>query len=68
MSARLRRQINFMNLIVGWIRFVGKILVFNIDGRKKARDLEDDYIDDYYEQNGRNPRGNIKGGKRNKES
>ncbi|MEM8526309.1 MAG: hypothetical protein AAGG68_16830 [Bacteroidota bacterium] len=45
LSARLRRQINFMNLIVGWIRFVDKVLVFNINGRKEARDLEDDYIE-----------------------
>ncbi|MEM8528304.1 MAG: hypothetical protein AAGG68_26920 [Bacteroidota bacterium] len=66
LSQRVKRQVNFMNLIVGWIRFVGKILVFDISGRQKAKNLEDEYIDTYFGANGRNPRGNIRGGKRKK--
>jgi hypothetical protein len=36
LSDRLRNQINFMNLVVDWSRFYGKILITNIPGREKA--------------------------------
>ena len=66
LSKRLRKQVNFMNLVAGVVRFVGRILLRDITGRQKARDLEDEHIDMYFEKKGRNPRGNIQGGKRNK--
>ena len=63
-SDRLRRQLTFMNLVAGFARFVGKILIRGIMGRKKARQLEDEYIDAYIDKHGKRPRGNIKGGKK----
>ncbi len=66
LSKRLRRQINFMNLVAGFVRFIGKILIRDIAGRQKAVDLEDEHIDTYFEKHGRNPRGNLQGGKWNK--
>lgn len=64
LSDRLRRQVNFMNLVAGFARFIGKILIKGIAGRKKARQLEDEYIDSYTDKHGQRPRGNIRGGKK----
>ncbi|MEZ4886722.1 MAG: hypothetical protein R3E32_18485 [Chitinophagales bacterium] len=58
LSKRLRDQLNNMNLVVGWERFEGKILITDIAGRKKAREIEDSYIERYRTKHGRNPRGN----------
>lgn len=66
LSKRLRKQVNFMNLVTGFIRFVGSILIRDIEGRQKALDLEDKYIGAYFEKHDRNPRGNLQGGKRKK--
>lgn len=63
LSSRVRKQINFMNLVVGFVRFVGKILVLDIAGRKAAKELEDQYIDVYFEEKGKYPKGNLIGGK-----
>ena len=41
LSRRLKRQVKYLNLVVGYIRFVGKIILQNISGRKKARDIEE---------------------------
>lgn len=62
LSKRLRNQVNFVNLVVGWVRFVGRILVKNITGRQQARQIEDQYIDEYIQKHGNRPRGNIRGG------
>jgi hypothetical protein len=64
LSNRVRRQVKFMNLVVGFIRFVGKILISGIPGRKEARKLEDEHIDNFIKENGRRPRGNLTGGKK----
>ncbi|MEM6320593.1 MAG: hypothetical protein AAF960_23190 [Bacteroidota bacterium] len=66
LSRRIKRQVNYLNLVVGYIRFVGKIILRNIPRRKKAKDIEDDFIDNYIEQNGVRPRGNPTGGKKYK--
>ncbi len=58
-SARMRDQVNFLNRAVGWIRFIAVILIRNIQGRVKARELEDAHIADYQEEKGRRPRGNL---------
>ena len=58
LSKRLRIQINYLNLVVNEERFEGEVLITNIKGRKKAKELENLYIDTYRSKNGRNPRGN----------
>lgn len=62
LSKRLRTQVAFLNRAVGLLRFVGAILVRNIPGRTRAREIEDEYIDRYFEEKGRKPRGNPLGG------
>ena len=57
-SSRMREQINFLNAAVGIIRYVGEILINGIIGRKKARQIEDEYIETYERKKGRKPRGN----------
>ncbi len=44
LSNRVRNQVKLFNRIVGWVRFIGKVLIKNIDGREKAREVEDQYI------------------------
>ncbi len=56
----MREQINFLNAAVGIIRYVGEILIQGIIGRKKARQLEEEYIEAYERENGRKARGNRK--------
>lgn len=60
LSARLRRQLTLFNAIVGWARFYGKILIKNIQGRKKAEEIENEYIGAYEKKHGRKPRANRK--------
>jgi hypothetical protein len=58
-SPRAERQIKNMNIFVGWIRYFARILVTGIPGRKKAKEIENEYIDSYLEKNGKKPRGNL---------
>jgi len=58
-SYRMRRQVNIGNSFVGWLRFFGRILIKDIAGRKKAEELEDEYIETYKEKHGHVPRGNL---------
>lgn len=60
LSKRIRDQVNLFNRVVNYIRFVGRILVKNIPGRKKAEELEKETIETYRKKYGRKPRGNIK--------
>lgn len=57
-SKRMRSQVNFLNLAAGFIKFVARILLFNIPGRREAERIEQEYIDAYREKHGENPRGN----------
>ncbi len=59
LSDRVRNQITFLNLAVGWERFFGKILIANIHGREKAKFIETQFINAFCEKYGQNPRGNI---------
>jgi hypothetical protein len=59
MSSRMRVQLQFANLLVNWPRFFTRILLFNIEGRRAAKDIEDEKIEDYRLKNGRKPRGNL---------
>ena len=63
-SKRMRTQIDFLNRAVGFARFSGEVLSKNIAGRAKAKELEDEHIDRYFEEQGRKPRGNPVGGTR----
>jgi hypothetical protein len=65
-SQRMREQVDYLNRAVGWLRFIGEILIHGIVGRAKARQMEDEHIDAYREKHGRNPRGNVKKTKRQK--
>lgn len=60
LSKRIREQLKDMNLAVGWLRYIAKIILFNIFGRLKAKELEDEYMDAFEEEKGRLPRGNLK--------
>ena len=58
LSKRLRDQIEYANLVIGWDRFTGWIIKVNIEGNAKARIIEDEYIDAFFEENGKYPVGN----------
>jgi len=64
LSKRMRSQINFLNRAIGLLRFVGNILLHNIPGRARAKEIEDEYIDRYFDAHGRKPKGNPVGGTR----
>lgn len=60
LSKRIRDQLSLFNNVVNWVRFIGRILLENIPGRKKALELEDEYIEAYTQKKGKPPRGNRK--------
>lgn len=49
-----------MNLAVGWLRYIARILLINIFGRLKAKEIEDEHMDAFEQEKGRPPRGNLK--------
>jgi URI fold toxin 2 len=59
-SGRMRKQVSFLNRIYEWTRFFGRIIIFDIPGRKEARKIETKHIKDYEEKNGRKPKGNVR--------
>lgn len=66
LSDRMRKQLDLYNLIAGFTRFVGRILMTGIKGRKRAEEIETKYINDYFEEHGKYPIGNRKKGRRKK--
>lgn len=60
LSDRMREQINFLNRLFEWARFFGRILIFDIPGKKEARKLEKGHIKAYEKKNGRKPKGNLR--------
>lgn len=56
-SSRMREQVDYLNRWL--VAFFAKVLIQAISGKEKAREIEDDHVDDYREKNGRNPRGNV---------
>lgn len=58
LPSRLLSQLITWNRVVGFIRFTGRVLIWMIPGRLKARRLEDDLVDKYTEKHGGQPRGN----------
>ncbi len=59
LSARLRDQLDLYNRIAGWSRFYAEILHQNIEGRLKARQIEQSLIRTYKEVQGQRPKGNL---------
>lgn len=57
-SSRMREQVNELNRIDKWLRFFARILHFDIPGKKEARKMEREYIQEYIKENGVRPRGN----------
>lgn len=60
LSERVRSQLNLYNAIVGWVRFFAEILITGIQGRKRAEEIEQEYIGEYEQKHGRKPRANRK--------
>lgn len=58
LSKRVRGQVNLFNRVIGFARFIGKILIRGIIGRKKADEIEEEYIQRHAAKYGRRPRGN----------
>ena len=58
LSARVRDQVEEWNLTAEYNKFDAEILEKGILGRDAALQVERAYIDAYYTQQGRNPRGN----------
>jgi len=59
LSKRIRQQLRLLNLVDNWKRFFANILLKNIPGRKKAKEIERKYIREYEEKHGQKPRGNL---------
>lgn len=58
-SNRMKVQVNFLNLGVNWLRFFAQILLLNLPGKKEAKRIEEEHIQNYKKQNGKRPRGNL---------
>lgn len=58
LSKRMRVQISFLNLVAGWKRYKGQVLIKNIPNRIEAWELEDEHIEAYKKVFGIRPRGN----------
>lgn len=58
-SPRAERQVKNLNIFVGWLRFFSRILLIEIPGRVKAKEIEDQFIEEYTKANGKKPRGNL---------
>jgi hypothetical protein len=58
LSKRARDQRDYCNLVVGWLRFAARIILFNIPNREDAKRIEDEYMDAFEAEHGHLPRGN----------
>ena len=58
LSKRMRGQISFLNLIAGWRRYSGHILIENIPDRVEAWRLEDEHIEAHKNLWSKRPLGN----------
>jgi len=57
-SSRLASQIKLYNRVAGSKRFKGRIISYPVNGRLKARELEDEWILKFIAKHGVCPRGN----------
>ena len=60
LSARLRDQLDLYNRIAGWSRFYSEMMYKDLQGRVKAREIEQQLIRDYKKLHGHRPKGNLK--------
>lgn len=58
-SPRANEQVSLFNKVVGWSRFFAQILITGIQGRKRASEIEEEYIDSFRETHGHKPPGNV---------
>ena len=57
-SPRAEEQVRLFNKVVGWARFFAEILLTGIPGRKRAEEIETQYIEGYKSKYGHKPSGN----------
>jgi hypothetical protein len=57
-SPRANAQLRDYNRAFGWIRFLAKILLTGIPGRREAKRIENEFIAAYEEKHGIPPPGN----------
>lgn len=57
-SPRANEQVSLFNRVVGWSRFFANVLLKGIKGRRKAEEIEDEYINRYAKEHGHKPPGN----------
>ena len=57
-SPRANEQVNLFNRLAGWARYIARIILTGISGRKKAEEIEEEYIEQFKEKNGSRPDGN----------
>ncbi|NBC06316.1 MAG: hypothetical protein GVY26_03885 [Bacteroidetes bacterium] len=57
-SPRGNKQVRLFNNLVEWSRFFARILLTGIPGRRKAKEIETEYIERYRQKHGKPPRGN----------
>jgi hypothetical protein len=57
-SPRANTQVRLFNRLAGWSRFFANILIRDIPGRKKAEELENQYIAQHEKEFGKKPPGN----------
>ena len=58
-SPRANEQVGLFNRVVGMARFFAYIIEVDINGRKRAEDIETEYITAFREKFGQNPPGNV---------
>ena len=59
LSERVRKQVLEMNRAAEYDKYAAQILLSDIEGRAEAARIQIQFIDDYYNKNGRNPKGNL---------
>ena len=57
-SPRANVQVKLFNRVVGMVRFFARILLAGIPGRRRAKEIETDYIETYRKKHGYPPPGN----------
>lgn len=57
-SSRMREQVNGLNRIDRWQRFFAIILMRDIPGKREAKRIETEHIQEYLRIHGERPRGN----------
>lgn len=66
LSRRIRKQLRILNLGAGWLRYFARIILKGIPGRKRAEEIEDEYVEAFEKEKGRMPRGNLRKNRKNR--